>query len=288
MRPEHRPFRPRGTSSRRPNPVDREREATVAEFARPPNNVYGQLQVQARPLLRPALVRPARGRHLGLQRPASRHELQRADLTLTKSVTRRPRPAAARARRRRRTSQLAGRADVQEALAARPRDAGEGVGGRPRGNLQRGRSRAGGRGPPPTATSRAVNVVDGARRSAGSIVSRAARRGARDSRLRERARPEESPRARRRSARHGRAQSWKACCHPSRIAPRTRTNSDAPRSDRSCSPLPSDRGEVVLLAVTPRSAIDSSTTMSTSVSSWRRSGRSPSSPRLPSCRAARS
>ena len=68
--PEHRPTSTReSTSSRRPNPVDREREASVAESRSiAEQRSSGKLQAQARPLLRAALAGPASGRHLGIQR----------------------------------------------------------------------------------------------------------------------------------------------------------------------------------------------------------------------------
>ncbi len=104
----------------------------------------GQLQSSPRSLLRPALVRPARGRHLGLQRHGKppRAPARRSDPDEDRA--RRPRPAAARARRRRRTSRRAGGPGGRAGSAGgtRPRNAGEGDGGRAGSNLQRGRSRA--------------------------------------------------------------------------------------------------------------------------------------------------
>jgi diguanylate cyclase (GGDEF)-like protein len=194
---------------------------------------------------------------------ASRHELQRADLTLTKTV----RAALGQLRLElddagERAVELAGRADVQEALAARDRATLARASADEPGTtfsaagvvLAGGESAA-------TATSRAVNVVDGSR-TIGRVTISVPLDAALVQRLSDRSGLEEEEAlvlAVDRRVTVGPTELEGQVLPP--VLDRAEDLRIGGTSFRAVgSPLPSDRGEVVLLAVTPRSAIDSSTT----------------------------
>jgi diguanylate cyclase (GGDEF)-like protein len=194
---------------------------------------------------------------------ASRHELQRADLTLTKTV----RAALGQLQLElddagERAVELAGRADVQEALAARDRATlARASVDEPGVTFSAAGAMLAGGGSAATATSRAVNVVDGSR-TIGRVTISVPLDAALVQRLSERSglEPEEALVL---------AVDRRVTVGPSelegQVLPLVLDRAEDLRIGRTSfravgSSLPSDRGDVVLLAVTPRSAIDSSTT----------------------------